>query len=322
MPAKITLSCSIFLLLIASLAQPAKSAGMKPVTTVPLPCESTFQMISPTGGQVALRCKDNTVLLVNVRSGTTEHSFAAEPSITGYNYSHDGRWFAVGFWDGTVEVVPTSGTAGAKRWKSDTHRIETLEFLPDSGGIVVGPLDRPGQIWDLRGSPKQLATLHSDFAGLLACSFSPDGKLLVTADGDTAIRFYDSSNWKMLHEYRGLTLESFGVAFTADGKRALIGGPDDRITVLDSATGAELQKLAKDTGVVARISPFGSDGQAAILYFDGDGGKPPHLSVWNVNNATSVPLSGERPLTGGGIVNGKLWLSSANGKVLDIWVYE
>jgi WD40 repeat protein len=321
MPVRIMLSSSILLLLL-SLAQPAASLGMKSAATVALPCESSQQEISPTGAQVAVRCKDQTLRLVNVASGTTEHTFGAEPWITRHNYSRDGRWFAVGFGDGTVEVVPTSGTAEARRWKSDTHRIRTLEFLPDSSGIVVAPLDRPGQIWDLRAAPRQVATLHSEFAGLIACSFSPDGKLLVTSDGDTAIRFYDTSTWKMLHEYRGVTLETFGVAFTTDGKHVLIGGADDHITVLDPATGGELQKLAKDAGVVFQILPFGNDGQAAIAYFDGDGRKPPHQSIWNVNNAKSVPLSAERPLTGGGVVGGKLWVSSSNGKVLDIWVYE
>jgi WD40 repeat protein len=322
MPAKAILSCSMFVLLVVSLAQPAKSLGMKPVTTVPLPCESHWQRISPAGDHVAVGCSDHTVRLMNLSSGKTEHTFGPEPRVWGVNYSHDGRWFGVGFGDGTVEVVPTSGSAEGKRWKSDTRGIGALEFLPDSSGIVVAASDRPGQIWDLRGTPKPLATLHSDFAGLTACSFSPDGKLLVTADGDTVIRFYDTATWKMWHEYRGVTLETFAVAFTTDGKRALIGGADDHITVLDPATGAELQKLSKDSDVIVRISPFGSDGQAAIHYFDSDGKRPEHESIWNVNTAKSVPLTVERPLSGGGVVNGKLWLSSTNEKVLDIWVYE
>ncbi|MGA8617114.1 MAG: hypothetical protein WB660_01130 [Candidatus Sulfotelmatobacter sp.] len=142
MPTKIALPVSILLLLMVSFAQP-KSPGMKPAATVPLPCESDLQMISPGGNQVALRCKDHTVRLVNVSSGTTQHTFSAEPQIEAYNYSRDGHWFAVGLWDGTVQVVPTSGTADAKRWKSDSRRVETLEFLPDSSRIVVGALD-PG----------------------------------------------------------------------------------------------------------------------------------------------------------------------------------
>jgi WD40 repeat protein len=321
MPIKTSPSASAILILLVSLTQPAASLG-KPTVTVPLPCESQLQLISPAGDQVAVQCDDHSVRLVNIPSGTTQHTFSAEPAITDFNYSPDGRWFAVGLWDGTVEVVPTSGTADGKRWKGDTRRIRTTHFLPDSSGIVVAGLDRPGQIWDLRGTPKQLATLHSDFAGLLACSFSPDGKLLMTADGDTVIRFYDTATWRLLHEYRGLTLESFAVAFTADGKHAVIGGPDDHITVLDSSTGAELQKLAKDADVIVQILPFGNEGQAAILYVDGEGVNPMHQSIWNANTAKAVPLTTERPLTGGGVVKGKLWVSGANGKTLDIWVYE
>ncbi len=322
MPNRILLSVAIFLFLFVSLDQPAQSLGMKSAATVALPCDSPRQMISPTGDQVALGCKDHTLRLVNVSSGATQHTFDPEPGINQYKYSRDGRWFAVGLWDGTVEVVPTSGTAETKRWQSDSRRIEVLEFFPDSSGIVVGPLDRPAQIWDLRGTPKQVAILHTDFGGLGACSFSPDGRLLLTADGDTVVRFYDTATWKMLHEYRGLTLETFAAAFTTDGQRAVIGGPDDRITVLDSASGTELQKFSKDADVIQQLLPFGNDGETVILYTDGDGRKPPHQSIWNVNTGKSVPLTAERALTGGGIVKGKLWVCSAKGKVLDIWVYE
>ena len=322
MPFRSFLSAVILLLVVVSCTQPAASASMKPVASVPMPCESHFQIISPTGEQVAAVCSDHTLRLVNVASGTTLHTFDAAPRVSQFNYSRDGRWFAVGLRDGTVEVVPTSGTAEAKRWKGDTRRIGTLEFLPDSTGIVVGASDHPGEIWDLRGTLKHVATLHSDFAGLLACSFSPDGRLLATADGDTVIRFYDTATWQMVHEYRGLSLESFAVAFTSDGKRIEVGGPDDHITELDSASAALVRNLSKDPEVIEQILPFGTDGRAAILYVDGDGMKPPHQSIWNVSTAKSEPLAAERPLTGGGVVGGKLWVSSPKEKVLDIWVFE
>lgn len=309
------------LLLVGSLTQPA-SAAMKPVASFALPCESPYQVISPKGDQVAVHCADRTLRLVNVGTGATQHTFAPQPRISRSNYSPDGRWFAVGLRDGAVEVVPTSGNDEARRWKSGTRSVGTLEFLPDSSRIVVGATDRPGQIWDLRGTPKQIATLHTDFAGLLACAFSPDGKLLATADGDTVVRIYDTANWQILREYRGLTLESFAVAFTTDGKQILVGGPDDRITLLDATTGAELQKLSKDADVIEQILPFGGDGQAAILYVDGEGMKPPHQSIWNVKTAKSDLLATERPASGGGVVGGKLWVSSANGKTLDIWAYQ
>ncbi len=189
MPNRIVLPALSLRLTIVCLAHSAASAGMKPVASVALPCESYFQVISPAGDQVASRCGDHTLRLVNVRSGTTRHTFDPKMRIAQYNDSRAGHWFAVGLRDGTVEVVPTSGTAEAKRSKSATRAIDTLEFLPDSSGILVGPQDPAGQIWDLHASRRQLSTRHSDFAGLLACSFSPDGKLLVTVDSDTVVRF-------------------------------------------------------------------------------------------------------------------------------------
>ncbi len=187
MPVKAILSCSIFLLLVVSLAQPAKSLGMKPVTTVPLPCESHWQRISPTGNQVAVVCSDQTVRLMNLSSGNTEHTFGPEPRVSGVKYSHDGRWFGVGFGDGTVEVVPTSGTAEGKRWKSDTRGIGALEFTPDSSGIVVAASDRPGQIWDLRGTPETIGNFALRFCRLDRVQFQPGRK----AVGDLGWRHGD-----------------------------------------------------------------------------------------------------------------------------------
>src|ERR1700740_2157751 len=107
MPIRV-LPASIFLLLIVSFAQPAASRALKPVASVPLPCGSRFQLISPAGDQVAAQCSDQTLRLVNVGSGGTQRTFDPSPRITQYNYSRDGRWFAVGLSDGTVEVVATS----------------------------------------------------------------------------------------------------------------------------------------------------------------------------------------------------------------------
>jgi len=297
----------------------AEGSVLKPVATVPLPCDSMQQMISPAGDQAAVQCRDHTLRLVNVGSGATQHTFEAEPKIESYNYSPDGRWFAIGRWDGTVEVAPTSGTAEPKRWKT-APRVEVIEFFPDSAGVIVGTIDGAGQVWDLRGAPKQVANLQEDFGGMTACAFSPDGQWLVTADGDTIVRFYDTASWRILHDYRGVKLETFSVAF-ASAKRILIGGADDKITELDD-TATEKRRIDKDLGVVAKMLPIGSSGQAAILYFDGEGKAPPHQSIWNIETGVSSPLPSTRPLTGGGVVHGKLWVASAKGKALEIWEYD
>ena len=247
---------------------------------------------------------------------------AARPSRPWHGDVGRRHWFAVGLSDGWAEIVPTSATGEPKRWKADSRRIDAIQFLADGDSIVVAGADKPGGIWDVTGTPKLRASLHSDFAGLTACAVSPDGKLLATADGDTVLRIYDTSTWKMVHEYRGFKLETFAVPFTSDGKYLLAGGADDHISVLDLSLGREVHRLRGETGVVGDIVPMGDNRRAAALYFDGNGLKPPHQVVWNLDTFKAEPLTAEHPLTGGGLVRGKLWIASANGRSLQVWEYE
>ena len=318
------------LLLFFTPASSADDSQLKLVATVTLPCESMYQAISPAGDQVALDCRDHSVSLVSIASGEVQHTFRPEPRIESHTYSSDGRWFAVGRWDGTVEIISTSGPAASAKQFRTNPRVETLNFFPDGNGIIVGDIDGPGQVWDLHGDPKHVADLQEDFGGLLACEFSPDGRLLVTADGDTAIRFHDTATWHMVRDYRGALLETFAVAFTGNGKRVLIGGPDSHITELD-LSGAELRRLDKETDVVQQILPFSTE-QAIVVYSDAEGRARPHASLWNMETGKSSPLSMDAPLTGGGVVrrrkvwgggitDGRLWVARATGKSLQVFEY-
>ena len=298
-----------------------QAAEFKPVAKVQLPCESSSQMVSPNGDQVAVRCKDHSLRLVDMAGGREQHVFTGDNPVASSAYSRDGRWFAVGLNGGWVEIVPTSGSAAAKKWKADEHRIDTVQFL---GGdlILVAGADQPGGIWEVRDVPKLLASLQSDFAGLTASAISDDGKLLATADGDTVLRVYDTSSWKKTQEYRGLKLETFAVPFTRDGKYLLAGGADNYISVLEAASGKEVHRLGGETGYVVDILPLGDSRNAVAVYLDTDGLKPPHAVVWNLETMKAEPLKPEHQPTGGGLVRGKLWVTSADGSWLQAWAYQ
>jgi len=300
---------------------PAYAGELKPIATVHLPCESRQQFVSPSGDQIVVHCSDHGLRLIDVATGREQHAFTPADRVTGGDFSRDGRWFAVGLWDGSVEIVPTSGSGAPKRWQAGSRRIEGVRFLAD-GSIVISAIDQPGQVWDVSGTPKPLASLHADFAGMTACAVSPDGKLLATAEGDTILRVYDTSTWKIVSEYRGLKLETFAVAFTGDGKYLLAGGADDHISVIDVSSGAEVHRLEGETGVVYGIFPLSGKPQVEALYADADGIKPPHQVVWDLDTRKAKPLITERAITGGGVVRGKLWATSADGSSLQIWEYE
>jgi WD40 repeat protein len=316
MPTRLSrLTTSLFLLTACCTA-----ADLKPIASVPLPCESPSQMISPAGDQLAIDCPDHSAMLLSISSGTIFAKFDPKPGITGLAYSRDGRFLALGRSDGAVEILSTSASAPPRHFKVGP-RVGTLDFSPDSTKLIVGAIDGPGEVWDLGDTPKRIAALQQDFGGLIDCAFSPDGKLLVTADGDTLIRFYDTATWQLQHVYRGILLETFIVTFAADGKHVLLGGPDSHITQLDTSA-ADPRLLERDAGVVVQIFPFGTSAQALVNYFDGEGRAPSHQSIWSVDTGKTSPLPSDAKITGIGVVRNHLWLASLKDRTLQISEYR
>jgi len=61
------------------------------------------------------------------------------------------------------------------------------------------------------------------------------------------------------------------------------------------------------------------DGQrAATLYLDDAGEKPPHAAIWNLATAHSAALNFDPPPSCAGVVGGKFWSCTTDGKTLTI----
>jgi WD40 repeat protein len=299
-------------------ASAATAADVKPVATVKLGCESGSQQLSHSGELVAITCHDHSARLVDVASGRELRTFPGSPWVTDFSFSRDGRWLAIGTWDGTVEIVPTNGAGEPKRWKASSHRIHIVEFLGDSDSILVAGLDDPGQIWDVRGAPKVRATFASRFAGVTASAVSADGKLVAAAEGDTSIRVFDAASGKMQIEFTPLRLETFALAFAPDGKYLLAGGAEDHVSVIDLATGKQTRSLGGEAGAVIAIAVLGNGDAAAAWYFDPDT-HGTHWAQWNLDAAKPAPLTADPNVSGWAMVRGKLWVTRATNDSLQIW---
>jgi WD40 repeat protein len=300
-------------------------AASQPVANLQLPCESRFQILSPAGNQLAVVCPAHKLLVVDLPAGKQPRPLevGGNVNLDSATYSPDGRWLAVGFNEGSIELFSTQTLSSAKRWKADAHRIDVLHFSPDGKWLFVGPVDSPGQVWDLRQTPTLLARVPVDFGGINAFALSPDGKLLVAAGDDTVVRWYDTTTWQRTLENRDFLLETFALAFTPDGKQLLAGGADSRITVLDAATAKAVRQLPAQAGsYIVAIELLGNKQHAAALYLDDAGEKPPQGLLWDLADAKSTKLGSNTPPTCGGVVAGKLWMCSADKDTLRISQFE
>jgi WD40 repeat protein len=298
------------------------AVAAQPVAKVQLPCKSSSQELSPTGAQLAVQCKDHSLQLVDLPAGTAHSVLPAGQGANTLAYSPDGHWLAAGFTDGSVEVISTSDTTSIRRWTADSHRIDLLYFFPNSKDLFVGPVDSPGQVWELSQTPTRRATLPVDFGGISAVAVSPDGKLLVAVGDDTVLRWYDTASWQKTRDYRGFLLETFALHFTPDGKQLLAGGADARLTIFDVASGKQLRQMLPESGASVAFIDLLGNGQAAAVYFDDAGEKPPHALLWDLAAATSVPIKADAPPTCGGIVAGKLQMCTVDGTTLTLSQYQ
>jgi WD40 repeat protein len=304
-------------------AASVRAADVKKVASVTLPCKSDHLVISQTGKMVAAFCDNKSVRVVDVASGRVLFSQNGDSRITTADFSRDGTLLGLGFWDGMVQVAPLAGGEPHK-WKVGEHRVSKFHFLRDGHSVLTASLGDAGQIWDFSGTPKVVATLQSDFSSPSAAALSPDGSLLATAGGDTVIRIYDTSTWKLLRENRNATkLEMFDLDFTPDGKAFLTAGADDHLTVIDAATGNEVRKLGGRKGVIVDISVLGDGTHAAVEYDDVDDMlKPPVWVMWNLQTQKAEIMPEMDQYSAHRIVNGKLWLASADGTTLQIFEYN
>lgn len=294
------------------------AAAADSIAKIQLPCDSRSQTLSPTGTQVAVRCKDRSLHLMSIPAGAEDKVFPADQRANTFTYSRDGRWLAFGFSDGTVEVAATQSGGASTTLKSGTRRVDLLYFLPDSKNLFVAPVDSPGQVWSLTGTPKLLASLPVDFGGINAAATSHDGTLLVTASDDTVLRWYDTTTWKKTREYRDFLLEPFALAFTADGKHVLAGGADSRITVLDASTAKQTAQLPAEAGwYIGDLLMLDGD-RVVTVYLDNAGEKPPRALIWDLVSSKSESVTARAQPTCGGVVAGKLWVCTVEGETLTI----
>ena len=94
-----------------------------------MPCESQYQVLSRTGIQMAVQCKDQSLHVVDIPDGKEQTIFSAEQRANTSSpvYSQDGHWLAVGFEDG-----------------GDTHirrHVAMANFTADGKYVLAGGAD-------------------------------------------------------------------------------------------------------------------------------------------------------------------------------------
>ena len=147
--------------------------------------------------------------------------------------------------------------------------ITALRFSPDGSEIAVsgngevlirmvdGGVDGTAPLRRLMGSAERI----------LAITYSSDGKLLIAGGGTPAqfgeVQIWDAKSGKLLRSARLTGDTLFGASLSPDESKIAVGGTDNSVHVIETASGKELYKISNhENWVLATV--FGMDSKRLV----------------------------------------------------------
>jgi WD40 repeat protein len=191
----------------------------------------------------------------------------------------------------------------------DSKLLATVQW-DDGGG---GPPGFTVRLWNLATGRPVGSRLHAVTGpnnGVNEVAFSPDGRLLATADSNDTVELWNLAAGKLVGDLKADPGSGVnGVAFSPDGKLLASADDDGTVRLWDSATGRVDGVLPADSDPDGNVRglAFSPDGELlATVHDDGT------LRLWNP--ATRKPVGFPVAADAGGRLTGVAF--SADGKLL------
>jgi WD40 repeat protein/serine/threonine protein kinase len=199
------------------------------------------------------------------------------------------------------------------RFASSFGRMWSAAFSPDGRQIVTTD-DKVAQVWDAQTYQLLFTLPHGDT--VYQAIYSADGRRIVTASGDGAVRIWDAANGGLLHELRhhGAKFRYYSIAMSPGDKFvAAIASQGEIAHVWNTATGAAIAELINDNTGFPSLA-FSSDsrwlatsGGNDVRIFDTEAWRPALVIPGPRIHSLAFDPTGPRLLTGAATGDASIW---------------
>lgn len=234
-----------------------------------------FLRFSPDGRELVRGCASGPVAMFDTKTYRRARTFLPEiehtPELTDLAYSPDGRIIAT-----------TRGWGGTFIWNA-----------ADPGKPVGGKTAAFLGVDELYALDTPMRTLEPPVLGgrVGSVSFSPDGKLLLTAYADGNVKIWTTSSWAVLEKVAVTDGDLSGLAVAPDSKSVMIGGANGVLHQWGLTTKTEIRRL-RTSGRILLDLEFSPDGKTFVAILQGKTFADGSAMIWNTKDWTPQTESG------------------------------
>jgi WD40 repeat protein/tetratricopeptide (TPR) repeat protein len=197
-------------------------------------------------------------------------------------FSADGMRLVTAAGDRTARIWDVSEAKGTYvDLRGHEAAVYDAAFSPDGNTVITGSRDGTVRFWSPT-TGQEIGRLDLEF-GVTGVNFSPGGRRLVTASGDSA-QIWDTNSRHRLETLKGHGAAVISAAFSRDGRYVVTGSLDNTARIWDASNGTTIRILQGHSNAVMGAK-FNNDGTRVVT-----GSRDKTARIWDVATGKEIMI--------------------------------